>query len=251
MSAAEVFSVQLSGAQQPRLPLLEVSGLRAGYGSKPVVFEGAFDLHPGEIVGMIGHNGAGKSTLLNAVYGSIRPSGGQVRLRGQNVTGRSPRRNMRDGMTLVRSERFTFTELSVRENLMLGGILAKAADREARINEVYEMFPILEKRKYSRANEFSGGEQRQLSIAMALVADPEVMLLDEPSLGIAPALTARIFDTIRQLTTERNLAVMIVEQNLKELLRIADRVYVMRSGRVILEEPAADMSKRASLWELF
>jgi len=158
---------------------------------------------------------------------------------------------MRDGITLVRSERFTFGELSVRENLLLGGLFATAAEREARLSEIFELFPVLKEREHSRANQFSGGQQRQLSIGMALIAKPEVMLLDEPSLGIAPALTSRIFDTIKQLTVERNLAVLIVEQNLPELLRIADRLYVMRSGRIILEESAAEMRKRTSLWELF
>jgi branched-chain amino acid transport system ATP-binding protein len=232
-------------------PILEVSELKAGYGSKPVVFDAHFKAQRGEVIGIIGHNGAGKSTTLSAVYGSLKPTGGEVRFRGRVVTGRTPRRNVRDGMTLLRSERFTFGELSVHENLLLGGLFVKASERDARMGEVYDLFPILKEREHARAQQFSGGQQRLLSIGMALVASPEVMLLDEPSLGIAPALTARIFDTIKQLTVERSIAVVIVEQNLKELLRIADRIYVMRSGRIILEESAEQMSKRATLWDLF
>jgi branched-chain amino acid transport system ATP-binding protein len=232
-------------------PILEVLNLGAGYGSKPVVFDAHFKVGRGEVIGIIGHNGAGKSTTLSAVYGSLRPTSGEVRFHDRTITGRSPRRNVRDGMTLLRSERFTFGELSVRENLLLGGLFVKSSERDARISEVFDLFPILKEREHARAQQFSGGQQRLLSIGMALVASPEVMLLDEPSLGIAPALTARIFDTIKQLTVERKIAVVIVEQNLKELLRIADRIYVMRSGRIILEESAEQMSQRASLWDLF
>lgn len=233
------------------LPILEVSDLKAGYASKSVVFDANFQVRPGEIIGIIGHNGAGKSTTLSAVYGSLKPTGGQVKFHDQIISGRSPRRNVRDGMTLLRSERFTFGELSVRENLLLGGLFVKTSDRDARLSEIYDLFPILKEREHARAQQFSGGQQRLLSIGMALVAGPQVMLLDEPSLGIAPALTAKIFDTIKQLTLERNIAVVIVEQNLKELLRIAERIYVMRSGRIILEESAEQMSQRSTLWDLF
>lgn len=233
------------------LPILDVSGLKAGYGSKPVVFDASFQVRPGEVIGIIGHNGAGKSTTLSAVYGSLKPTGGQVKYHDQIISGRSPRKNVREGMTLLRSERFTFGELSVRENLLLGGLFVKTSERDARLSEIYDLFPILKEREHAHAQQFSGGQQRLLSIGMALVSSPKVMLLDEPSLGIAPALTAKIFDTIKQLTVERNIAVVIVEQNLKELLRIAERIYVMRSGRVILEESAEKMSQRASLWDLF
>lgn len=169
----------------------------------------------------------------------------------RDITGRSPRRNMRAGVSLVRSERFTFGELTVEENLLLGGLHVKGEELQKRLAKMYELFPVLKDSLGLRASELSGGQQRQLSIGMALVAQPKVMLLDEPSLGIAPSIVARIFDTVRGLALEEGLSVLIVEQNVKQLLRVADRVYVMRSGRVILEESAAQMQKRPSLWDLF
>lgn len=232
--------------------LLSVENLRASYGAKQVVFGVDFAVRPGEVVGIIGHNGAGKTTVLHTVFGTHKPDGGVVRYRGADVTGRKPGRNVRDGMTMVRAERFTFGELTVRENLQLASISVRsAAERDARLAKVYELLPLLAERPKQQANKFSGGQQRLLSLGMALLADPELIILDEPSLGIAPSLTARIFDTVRSLVVDRGLSVLIVEQNIPQLLRIVDRVYVIRSGRVILEETVDQMRARDQYWDLF
>jgi branched-chain amino acid transport system ATP-binding protein len=233
-------------------PVLEVAGLQAGYGSKRVVYGIDFTVGKGEIVGIIGHNGAGKTTTLHTVFGTHKAEGGTVHYRGHDITGRGARRNVRDGMTMVRAERFTFGELSVRENLLLASLSVKsAAEREKRLARVYELLPILKERSRQQANKFSGGQQRLLSIGMSLLADPKLIILDEPSLGIAPTLTARIFDTVKGLVDEQGISVLIVEQNIPQLLRIVDRVYVIRSGRVILEESAEKMRERDQYWDLF
>jgi branched-chain amino acid transport system ATP-binding protein len=220
--------------QTPEEPLLAVTGLQASYGPKRVVYGVDFEVRPGE------------------VFGTHRPDLGTVRYKGADVTGRRPARNVRDGMTMVRAERFTFGELTVRENLQLAGMsIRSGAEREARLARVYELLPILQERVRQQAGKFSGGQQRLLSLGMALLADPNLIILDEPSLGIAPSLTARIFDTVKDLVRERGLSVLIVEQNIPQLLRIVDRVYVIRSGRVILEEDVERMRARDQYWDLF
>jgi branched-chain amino acid transport system ATP-binding protein len=233
-------------------PILEVSGLRAGYGPKRVLFGVDFTVGKGEIVGIIGHNGAGKTTTLHTVFGTHRAEAGKIVYAGTDITGRGAKKNVRDGMTMVRAERFTFGELTVKENLQLAGMSVKSpTERQQRLDRVYELLPILKERSRQQANKFSGGQQRLLSIGMALLTDPRLIILDEPSLGIAPSLTERIFDTVQGLVRDQGLSVLIVEQNIPQLLRVVDRVYVIRSGRVILEESADKMRAREQYWDLF
>lgn len=250
-----------------REPILEVSGLQACYGPKRVIYGVDFAVGKGEIVGIIGHNGAGKTTTLHTVFGTHKAESGKIVYRGTDITGRSVRKNVRDGMTMVRAERFTFGELTVKENLQLASMSVKSGpgksgpgksgsgksgtDREARLERVYDLLPILKERPRQQASKFSGGQQRLLSIGMALLADPRLIILDEPSLGIAPSLTERIFDTVQGLVQDQGISVLIVEQNIPQLLRIVDRVYVIRSGRVILQETAEQMRARDQYWDLF
>jgi branched-chain amino acid transport system ATP-binding protein len=232
--------------------ILEVSGLLAGYGPKRVLFGVDFRVGEGEIVGIIGHNGAGKTTTLHTVFGTHRAEAGKIVYHGSDITGRGAKKNVRDGMTMVRAERFTFGELSVKENLQLAAMSVKSAtERQQRLDRVYELLPILQERSKQQANKFSGGQQRLLSIGMALLTDPRLIILDEPSLGIAPSLTERIFDTVQGLVRDQGISVLIVEQNIPQLLRIINRVYVIRSGRVILEESADQMRARDQYWDLF
>jgi len=217
-----------------------VRGLQAGYGSKQVVFDVDLHVGPGEIVGIVGHNGAGKSTTLRTIFGMLRPRDGEIVFGGENVVGRTCHRNVLAGMAMTPSERFVFAELSVHENLLLGGLWTPAAERDAHLERVYDLFPILRERAKQRAGQFSGGQQRML-----------LVLFDEPSLGIAPALTTRVFETLRHLVDERGLSVLIVEQNMPQLLRVVDRVYVMRSGGVVLEETVEQLRKREHYWDLF
>lgn len=233
-------------------PLLEVRGLQAGYGRKHVVFDVDLVVNRGEIVTVLGHNGAGKTTTLRTVFGMLPPMGGHIHYDGDDITGSSCRRNVMRGMSLIPSERFVFGDLSVRENLSLGALHERSGDeRDQRRQRVVQLFPILDERGGQRAGTMSGGEQRMLSLGLAMMAGPRLLLLDEPSLGLAPALVIEIFDRIRRLADEEGVSVLLLEQNVGQALRIASRAYVMRSGRVILEESTDEMRKRENYWDLF
>jgi branched-chain amino acid transport system ATP-binding protein len=231
-------------------PALEVDGLYAGYGRKTVVFDTTFHVMPGEIVGIFGHNGSGKSTTIRAVLGTNPAQRGEIRYFGRDVTRAGPRRNVGHGMALIPSERFVFADLTVRDNLLLGA----AGEKDAvagRLALVHELFPILAERESQLAGTLSGGQQRMVSLGLALMSGPKLLLLDEPSLGLAPKLVADIFQRVRVLADREGLAVVLLEQNVGAALRIVDRVYVMRSGRVILEETVEQMRQRESFWDLF
>lgn len=232
--------------------LLVLSGLQAGYGKKHVVFDVDLRLAPGEIVTIIGHNGAGKTTTLKTVFGMLPPVGGKVTYRGADATHVSCRHNVLAGMSFIPAERFVFSDLTVLDNLRLGAMHEKSADaRDARRERVYEMFPLLRERAGQRAGTMSGGQQRMLSLGLAMMSNPKLLLLDEPSLGLAPALVSEIFDGVRRLADEEGLTVLLLEQNVGQALRIADRAYVMRAGRIILEETADQMRQRKDYWDLF
>ena len=235
-----------------REDLLVLSGLQAGYGRKHVVFDLDLHLRPGEIVTIIGHNGAGKTTTLKTIFGMLPPIGGSVTYRGHDVTRSTCRRNVLRGMSYIPAERFVFSDLSVQDNLRLGAMHEKSgAARDTRRNRVHEMFPLLRERAAQRAGTMSGGQQRMLSLGLAMMSNPTLLLLDEPSLGLAPALVAEIFDGVRRLADEEGLTVLLLEQNVGQALRIADRAYVMRAGRIILEETADEMRSRKDYWDLF
>lgn len=233
-------------------PVLEVEGLYAGYGRKTVVFDTTFNVMPGEIVGIFGHNGSGKSTTVTAVLGTNEAQRGTIRYFGDDVTHAGARHNVHQGMSLIPSEHFVFADLTVRENLLLGGANQRDADqRHARLDFVYELFPILHDRGDQLAGTLSGGQQRMVSLGLALMTGPRLLMLDEPSLGLAPNLVTMIFEHVRRLADTEGLSVILLEQNVGAALRIVDRVYVMRSGRVILEETGEQMKQRESYWDLF
>ncbi len=236
----------------PPSPLLDAIGLGAGYGRKQVVFDVNFKVGEGEIVVLIGHNGAGKTTTLKTIFGMLPAAAGKIFYRGEDVTGSDCRRNVARGMSLIPSERFVFGDLTVRDNLLLGAVREKSADvREQRATMVREMFPILDERAAQKAGTMSGGQQRMLSLGIAMMSNPKLLLLDEPSLGLAPAVVIELFAAIRRLADREKLSVLLLEQNIGQALRIADRFYAMRSGRMILEESAAQMRARSDYWDLF
>jgi branched-chain amino acid transport system ATP-binding protein len=233
-------------------PLLAVRGLSAGYGPRQVVFDVDFSVGRGEIVTILGHNGAGKTTTLKSVFGLIRPLSGSVRYRDREIVGRAPVENVREGISFTPPERYVFPDLSVLNNLKLGGFTEKSEQRRReRLERIYEMFPILEERAKQLAGTMSGGQQRMVGLGIALMGDPELMLLDEPSLGLAPSLVDQLMDTVRGLADERGISVVLLEQNVAVALEHADRAYIMRSGRMILEEPAETMRDRGHWWDLF
>lgn len=232
--------------------LLTVVGLRAGYGGRPVVYGVDLEVWPGEIVAVLGHNGAGKTTTLNAIFGFIEPMSGIVSLQGSDVTTLPAVEHARRGMTFVPAERFVFGDLSVGDNLLLAAMQEPSAERRAgHQRRVDSLFAILADRRTQRAGTMSGGEQRMLSIGMALMAGPRLMLLDEPSLGLSPVYVETIMDAIRTVADELRVGVVLLEQNVAQALRVADRVYVMRSGETIAHETAAELRTREHLWDLF
>jgi branched-chain amino acid transport system ATP-binding protein len=233
-------------------PLLSVIGLQAGYGRKQVVFDVDLRIEPAQIVALIGHNGAGKTTTLKTIFGMLPAMGGRVVYDGADVTRSSCRQNVLHGMSLIMAERAVFGDLTVRDNLQLGALHVKSAEARAeRLARVHAMFPILEERADQRAATLSGGQQRMLSLGLAIMARPRLLMLDEPSLGLAPAVVLQIFEGIRRLVDEDGISVLLLEQNIGQMLRIADRVSVMRSGRIILEESADEMRARKDYWDLF
>lgn len=231
--------------------MLEVSGLRAGYGPKEVVFGADLDVSAGEIVTLMGHNGAGKTTILRTVLGLQPPFGGKVIYDGKDVTGASSKRNVSAGMALVPSERFVFPDLSVQDNLLLGLGGLPRGERAGRQKAVEELFPILAERHSQLAGTLSGGQQRMLSLGVLLSIGPKLLMLDEPSLGLQPNLVEQIFAIVRKLADDEGIAVLLVEQNVPAALSITDRVCGIRAGRMFLEETVEEMRARETYWELF
>lgn len=225
--------------------LLVADGVRAGYGKKEVVFDASLAIGEGEIVLLCGHNGAGKTTMLGTIFGLLPRRAGRIRYDGRDVTHSTPRKNVARGMAFVPSERSVFGQLSVLDNLRL-----RSRSRAA-LESAHELFPFLAERSGQLAETLSGGQQRMLSLAMAMMASPRLLLLDEPSLGLAPSLVDVLFERIRGLAAVDGVSVLLVEQNIAEALRIADRAYVMRGGHIILEEAAETMRERTDYWDLF
>ncbi len=232
--------------------VLIIEKLNAGYGRKHVVFDADMHIARGEIVGVLGHNGSGKSTTIKTVHGVIPPISGTITYLGKNTKGRGTHQNVHNGMALIPSERFVFQDLSVLDNLLLGGANEPDADKRAkRLELVYSLFPILKDRSGQAAATMSGGQQRMVSLGLALMSSPKLLMLDEPSLGLAPMVVQQIFGTVRQLADAEGLSVLLLEQNVGQALRIVDRAYVMRSGRVILEETVDQLRARGTYWDLF
>jgi branched-chain amino acid transport system ATP-binding protein len=222
-------------------PLLELDRLSVRYGTVAAVRDVSLTVAPGELVGLIGPNGAGKSSTLHAVMGVVPLAGGSVRLRGETVAGRSPEEIARSGMALVPEGRRIFAELTVEENLRLGLSGRARADGTTGLDDVYELFPVLRDQRRRHAGALSGGQQQQLAIARALVARPEVLLLDEPSLGLAPALVEVVFELLAEIR-DRGLGVLLVEQRAQRTVALADRTHVLANGvlRLLLTPADAD-----------
>lgn len=252
MEQADALVTGSTTTPEGRRPLLTLTGLQAGYGRTPGVFDVDLHVGEGEIVGVLGHNGSGKSTTIRTVLGLGKAMGGRIEFNGVDVTRSGSRNNVKAGMALIPSERFVFADLSVRDNLLLGAENdPDQARRSARMELVHGLFPILVERSDQLAGTMSGGQQRMVSLGMALMASPRLLMLDEPSLGLAPSVVEQIFGAVRRLAAEEGLSVLLLEQNVGQALRIVDRVYVMRSGRVILEETVEQMRARDNYWDLF
>jgi branched-chain amino acid transport system ATP-binding protein len=214
--------------------MLEVEGLDVAYGGVAAVRNLSFEVGRGEIIGLIGPNGAGKSTTLHTIMGVVTPRGGDVRLAGRSLIGRSPEDVARSGVALVPEGRRIFAELTVEENLRLG--LAGRRSRDgagADLDAVFDLFPIVHEFRRRHAGALSGGQQQQLAIARALVARPDVLLLDEPSLGLSPTIVNVVFEALRAIR-DRGITVLLVEQRAQRTVALADRSYVIANGSLRL-----------------
>jgi branched-chain amino acid transport system ATP-binding protein len=223
---------------------LVVEAVRAGYGQQNVLNDVSLRCAPGEVIAVIGPNGAGKSTFLKTICGIVKPSRGAVRWQAQNIAGTSPHRIVAKGIGHVQEGRALFWNLTVAENLRLGGHIVYRRNRkqyEATLGEMYEAFPALAERRQQRAGTLSGGEQQMLAIARVLMRSPTLLMLDEPSLGLAPIVIERIYEIIAGLKSS-GMALIVVEPQPQQVLDVADRVVVFDRGRVLDDVPKSEFA---------
>jgi branched-chain amino acid transport system ATP-binding protein len=216
-------------------PLLEVDRVSAGYGAVQALAEVSLHVMPGEIVTLIGANGAGKSTLLMTICGDPKPRTGRILLGGEDITGEATHLTKRRGLAQSPEGRRIFPRMSVYENLLMGAEALLKGDPKPQLEQVFALFPRLKERIAQRGGTLSGGEQQMLAIGRALMSKPKLLLLDEPSLGLAPLVVRQIFGAIRTLNAETGLTVLLVEQNANQALRLAHRGYVLVNGRITME----------------
>ena len=222
------------------LPLLKVNDLHVYYGAIHAVKGISLEVHEGEIVTLIGANGAGKSTTLNTIAGLLKPRQGSIVLGGIPVDGTSASKMVFKGMSLCPEGRRIFQQMTVRENLEMGAYSRPNEEIEASLEDVFKRFPRLKEREKQIGGTLSGGEQQMLAMARALMSKPKLMMLDEPSMGLAPILVDQIFDIIRELH-ESGVTILLVEQNAQMALSVADRAYVLETGRIAMSGNAADL----------
>ena len=219
--------------------ILSIHDLSVNYGGIEAVKGISFDVHEGEIVTLIGANGAGKSSTLRTIAGLVKPSGGTINFRGDNITGRDATTIVKKGITLVPEGRHIFPDLTVLENLRVGAYL-RSDDISGDIQWVYDLFPRLRERSWQAGGTLSGGEQQMLAVGRALMARPKLIMMDEPSLGLAPLVVRDIFEIIRQINRQ-GVSILLIEQNANMALKVADSAYVMETGCITLSGAGKDL----------
>ena len=228
--------------------MLKISNVETFYGKIQALRGVDLDVNDGEIVSLIGSNGAGKSTLLMTISGVNKAKRGNIVFNGENIENKDPHKIVDMGICQVPEGRRIFSRLTVEENLRLGAHAnEKGKYFENDIKEVYDLFPVLSDRKTQRGGTLSGGEQQMLAIGRALMSKPKVLLLDEPSLGIAPKLVNQIFVSIKNINKEKNVTIFLVEQNAKKALELADRAYVLVNGKVTIKGPGRELLKNKDI----
>jgi ABC-type branched-chain amino acid transport systems, ATPase component len=220
--------------------MLEFKNVSTYYGKIQALHDVSLHINQGEIVTLIGANGAGKTTLLMTLCGDPKPKEGQVIFEGQDLTAWHTSRIMRGDIAIVPEGRRIFSRLTVEENLHMGAFFVEKSEQAPLLEEVYTLFPRLRERMHQRAGTMSGGEQQMLAIGRALMSKPRLLLLDEPSLGLAPIIIQQIFEIIEQLR-QRGMTIFLVEQNANQALKLADRGYVLETGRVVLEGKGSEL----------
>ena len=228
--------------------MLKISNVKTFYGKIQALRGVDIDINDGEIVSLIGSNGAGKSTLLMTISGVNKARNGQIIFNGERIEKKEPHKIVDLGICQVPEGRRIFSRLTVEENLRLGAYINEQGKHfETDIKEVYDLFPVLADRKTQRGGTLSGGEQQMLAIGRALMSKPKVLLLDEPSLGIAPKLVNQIFSSIKNINKEKNVTIFLVEQNAKKALELADRAYVLVNGKVTIKGPGTELLKNKDI----
>ncbi len=221
---------------------LRVEGVTSGYGGVTVLRDISIEVAEGEIVAILGANGAGKSTLLKTIIGLLRPTAGSVHAHGNDITGQAPETITRQQVVLVPEGRQLFDTMTVKENLLLGGYTQPKAHRQEDLERVYTLFPILRERAGQKASNLSGGQRQMVALGRALMARPTLLMLDEPSLGLAPLIIKETFETLEKLR-DSGVTILIVEQNAMMTLAMADRAYVLEHGRVSMQGPASELAQ--------
>lgn len=229
-----------------RADMLRVDAICAGYGDIQVLTDVSLGVEPGEIVAIVGANGAGKSTLLRTIMGSLPARRGRVNFMGKVLSGVAPHLIAAAGIRLVPEGRRVFANLSVEDNLRAGAYLRPRAAENRALERIYALFPILAERQHQRAATLSGGQQQMLALGRALAAEPKLLMLDEPSLGLAPKVVEEIFQKLADLRGAE-IGILLVEQNARKALALADRAYVLENGAVVLEGPAGELSRNESV----
>lgn len=231
------------------MSLLMGEEIHSGYGDMEVLHDVSFSIEEGEIISIIGPNGAGKSTLLKTVFGLLKPTDGEIAFKGKTITGMAPDRIVRLGMAYVPQVENVFPSLTAQENLEMGAFIRKD-DFSDRLEEVYELFPFLKKRRRQRVGKMSGGERQMVAMGRALMLDPELLLLDEPSAALAPKLAEMIFERITAIN-ETGVSILIVEQNAKESLKLANRGYVLAEGENRFEGTGQELLSNPDIGRLY
>ncbi|MDS0477309.1 ABC transporter ATP-binding protein [Natrinema sp. 1APR25-10V2] len=230
--------------------ILKAENIEAGYGESQVLRDLSFELEEGEILSIVGPNGAGKTTLMRVLMGLITPSDGSIQIEDETVTDTSVHDRVGRGLSLASEERNLFQDMSVKENLILGSYPNRGENRSERIDRVFELFPRLKERQDQQAGTLSGGEAQMLAIGRALMTDIRILLLDEPSLGLAPKLIPELFAKIREIN-EKGISVVLVEQRAKEALELADSGCLIEDGTIVHRGKASDMASNDEVIEKY
>jgi branched-chain amino acid transport system ATP-binding protein len=231
--------------------MLEIQNVSAAYGMVQILRDVSFKVEEKEVVSIIGPNGAGKTTLVKTVMGFLHPKTGSVTFKGENISQLPTYEIVKKGLTMIPEGREIFPRMTIEENLMLGAYTIKDKTKIAQTKEmVYNIFPVLKKKQKALAQTLSGGEQQMLVICRSLMSNPQLLILDEPSLGLAPIIVEKVLDTVRTINDE-GVTILLVEQNIHDSLNIADRGYVLEEGKIILEGKSRELLSNSHIKEVY
>lgn len=231
--------------------VLEVKDLVSGYENKKVLHGLNLQMEEGDVIGTIGHNGAGKTTFLKTLFGLLLPWEGQIIYQGRDIAGRKPEMNVQEGIAFMPQGQGLFPDLTIMENLEMGSLGLDEITFKRRVRKVFELFPILDERKKQRAGTLSGGEQRMLSLGLTLMREPNLLFLDEPSLGLAPRIVQLVMSTIAEINRQFNNSIILVEQNFEQVKRVANKIMVIKLGKLVFAGTLDPTMDKRELWKYF